>query len=176
MKGKELHSLVPKFGVWFEEIIDGGNSDERKKHFTIFFNAKWALEVKFVIEEKRVNNTLIDLAAEACVKNVMIEEDILELDIPETLFEVVREKFRDAEWVRSHWSAKHETEKRSNKSSRDDLSLHQKEAEKEEEIEDANDLEEIEDAQNEEFLASVVDELSSDVEHVLNGDLEPDFL
>ena len=43
-------------------------------------------------------------------------------------------------------------------------------------MEDADDLEAIEDAQNEEFLASVVDELSSDVEHVLNGELEPDFL
>ena len=178
IKGKELHSLVPKFGIWFEEIIEGEKSDERKKHFTLFFNAKWALEVKFVIEKKRVNNNLKDLAAEACVKSIMIEEDIVELDIPETLYEVVREKFRDAEWVRSFWSAKQENKNRGNKSnsSADDLNLIDKDTDEEVEVEDADDLEAIEDAQNEEFLASVVDELSSDVEHVLNGELEPDFL
>ena len=33
---------------------------------------------------------MLDLAAEAAVQEIMIEEEIEELDIPETLFEVVR--------------------------------------------------------------------------------------
>ena len=62
MPGKELRTLLPKFGVWFEEIIDGRKSTERKKMLTLFFNAKWVLEIKFILEKKRVNNNLVDLA------------------------------------------------------------------------------------------------------------------
>eukprot|EP00092_Neocalanus_flemingeri_P007200 GFUD01007778.1.p1 GENE.GFUD01007778.1~~GFUD01007778.1.p1 ORF type:complete len:356 (-),score=97.92 GFUD01007778.1:35-1102(-) len=171
--GKELHSLVPKFGIWFEEIVEGGENEERKKNFTLFFNAKWALEVKFVIEKKRVNNSLLDLAAEAAVKDIMIEEDIDELDIPETLFEVVRDKFCDAEWVRSFWSAKLEVDKEKEGSDvaggnldKDDGEVHQL---------NVDNIGVDDEVHNEEFLASVIDELSSDVEHVLDGDLEPDF-
>eukprot|EP00092_Neocalanus_flemingeri_P063415 GFUD01076734.1.p1 GENE.GFUD01076734.1~~GFUD01076734.1.p1 ORF type:complete len:320 (-),score=84.29 GFUD01076734.1:35-994(-) len=135
--GKELHSLVPKFGIWFEEIVEG------------------------------------DLAAEAAVKDIMIEEDIDELDIPETLFEVVRDKFCDAEWVRSFWSAKLEVDKEKEGSDvaggnldKDDGEVHQL---------NVDNIGVDDEVHNEEFLASVIDELSSDVEHVLDGDLEPDF-
>ena len=31
MPGKELRTLLPKFGCWFEEIVDGGRSCEKKK-------------------------------------------------------------------------------------------------------------------------------------------------
>ena len=141
--------------------------------FTLFFNAKWALEVRFVIEKKRVNNSLLDLAAEAAVHDIMIEEEIEELDIPETLFEVVREKFRDVEWVRSFWSAKHEIGDESD----NDLDDDNPDKEEEVQIPNENDFENEDAAQNvnEDFLASVMDELSSDVEHVVNGELEPDF-
>ena len=173
--GKEMHILVPKFGIWFEEIIDGGKKEERMKHFTLFFNAKWALEVKFVIEKKRIYNNLLDLAAEAAVQDIMIEEEIEELDIPETLFEVVREKFRDAEWVRSFWSAKQDIEGDSEASNQGDIDVDN--PDNDDETPNEIGIEDNDEAQNvnEEFLASVVDELSSDVEHVLNGELEPDF-
>merc|ERR1711892_308927 len=172
--GKELHSLVPKFDIWFEEINEGSKKEERMKHFTLFFNAKWALEVKFVIEKKRINDNLIDLAAESVVKNLMIKEEIEELDIPETLFVVVREKFHDAEWVRSFWSAKQG--KSNSVSPQKTFAHHNQDAG--EEIPNENELEDSDEEQNvnEEFLASVVDELSSDVEDVLNGELGPDFL
>ena len=145
--GKELHNLVPKFGIWFEEIIEGSKKEERKKMFTLFFNAKWALEVRFVIEKKRVNNSLLDLAAEAAVQDFMIEEEIEELDIPETLFEVVRDKFRDVEWVRSFWSAKHEI---GDESEGNDNDLDDDNPDKEEEVQipNENDFENEDAAQN----------------------------
>jgi len=110
IEGKELRNLVPKFGIWFEEIVEGGEEEERMKNFTIFFNSKWLLEVKFVVEKKRVNRNLLELAAEAAVRAVERDEEIENLDIPSTLFGVVRDKFRDAEWVRNYWSFKAEIE------------------------------------------------------------------
>jgi len=184
MPGKELHGLVPKFGIWFEEIMEGSKKEERKKNLTLFFNAKWALEVKFTIEKKRVNNSLLDLASEAAVKHIMIEEDIDDLDIPETLFEAVKEKFRDAEWVRSFWSAKKELEDyRTGSDSIYENTTNKADVEEqnqnEENVQQLNPNEGIiendNEAHNEEFLASVIDELSADIEHVLDGELEPDF-
>ena len=103
IEGKELKCLLPKFGIWFEEIVDRGEEDERKKNFTIFFNSKWMLEIKFVVEKKRLNRNLLELAAETVVRVIERDEEIEFLAIPPSLFGVVREKFRDAEWVRNYW-------------------------------------------------------------------------
>ena len=110
IEGKEIKNLLPKFGMWFEEIASGGEDDERKKNFTIFFNAKWVLEVKFVVEKKRVNRNLLELAAEAVVRGVYSEDECENLEIPLTLLGAVREKYRDAEWVRNYWRLKAELE------------------------------------------------------------------
>jgi len=110
MEGKEINNLLPKLGIWFEEIVSGGEDDERKKNFTLFFNAKWVLEVKFVVEKKRVNRNLLELAAETAVRGIYSEDEIENLEVPFTLLSAVREKFRDAEWVRNHWRLKAELE------------------------------------------------------------------
>jgi len=106
--GKELNTLVPKFGMWFEELSEGGIEDQRKKQFTIFFNAKWVLEVKFVVEKKREVRSLVGLAAEVVVRRLECKEEVEALEVPRTLLPVVRDKFQDAEWVRKYWQYKAE--------------------------------------------------------------------
>ena len=111
--GKEIRHLVPRLGVWFEEMVEDDTAmkaHERMKSFTIFFNAKWMLEVKFVFEKKRVNRNLLDFAAEAVAQQMNVEEDIDNLEIPLTLFDAVDNKFKDVEWVRSYWNFKAELE------------------------------------------------------------------
>jgi len=184
MPGKEFHTLVPNFGVYFEEILEGSKNFERKKKITLYFNAKWSLEVKFTIEKKRVNNSLLEVAAEAVAQDIKNLNHIKDLNIPETLYDLVIEKFNDAEWVRSFWNAKAEAniinkvvvkEQHENKEeNKDNSSENDQNDRNDHNIHDENIIEEEQDV-NEEFFASVVDELSSDVEHVLNGDLEPEF-
>jgi len=103
--GKEIRHLVPRLGVWFEEMVEDDLSlttSERKKSFTIFLRAKWMLEIKFVFEKKRVNTSLKDFAAEAVAQQMKIEDDIDSLEIPLTLLDNVYDKFKDEEWIRSH--------------------------------------------------------------------------
>ena len=108
----------------------------------------------------------------------MIEEEIKELFIPETLFEVVREKFYDTEWVRSFWSAKLENSDNKMSGPRNNIVAENQDAGVELPSDDESEESDDDQLVNEGFLASVVDvdELSSDVEHVLNGELGPDFL
>jgi len=119
--GKEIRHLVPRLGVWFEEVVDDDMSlttSERKKSFTIFLRAKWMLEIKFVFEKKRVNTSLKDFAAEAVAQQMKIEDDIDSLEIPLTLLDNVYDKFKDEEWIRSHRIFKMEIE--SNESESDE--------------------------------------------------------
>jgi len=171
MPGKELHTLLPKVGVWFEEIIDGTETSERKKLLTLFINAKWALEIRFVLEKKRVNRNLVDLSAEALVKNILTEEEIDDLNIPETLFNVVKGKFRDIEWTRSYWDAQPYKKPLVDLESIEREKEIKAKTEVDEEIDDDPDEEE-----EEEFLSSVLDELSEDVHHLIDGDLPAEQL
>jgi len=172
MPGKELHNLVPKLGVWFEELPVRGEVDQRKKHLSLFLNAKWALEVKFIIEKKRINQSLADLAAEAVVQNILIEEEVEELDIPECLFPRLRTKFADIEWLRSYWSSKEDLEEPEQKPTQE-LTRSPAEPGAAEEPELPEVQEEVEDVgpeQAEEFLSSVIEELS-DVEQIIGGEV-----
>jgi len=112
--GKEIHHLVPPLGAWFEEIFEEDEevamSRERVKSFTMFFNAKWMLEVKFTMEKKQVNNNLVDIAAERVAQLINDIDDIERLEIPTTLFEKVYDKCIDVEWVNSYWNFKSELE------------------------------------------------------------------
>jgi len=101
--GKELASIVPKFGVWFEENVLVGKGAERIKNLALFFKAKWVLEVKFVVEKKRVNRNLLELAAESVVRRIMWSRDIDRLEIPDVIKPTLRDKLKDADWVRSYW-------------------------------------------------------------------------
>jgi len=106
VEGKEIGRSLPKIAVWFEEIVTGGHEDERKKSLTLCFFGKWVLEVKFMVEKLRVNTNLKDLAAETLVRSIYNKEEVENLEIPKELFDTVRSKFRDAEWVRDHWRLK----------------------------------------------------------------------
>ena len=52
--GKRISNLVPELSCWFDEMTEGGVAEQRSKHFTFFFNGKWALEVRFVVEKLRL--------------------------------------------------------------------------------------------------------------------------
>ena len=51
--GKRVSSLLPELSCWFDEMVEGGMEEQRSKHFTLFFKAKWALEVRFLVEKRR---------------------------------------------------------------------------------------------------------------------------
>jgi len=108
--GKNLASILPKFGIWFEENVRVDFGAERRKNLTLFFNAKWVLEVKFLVEKKRINRNLLELAAESVVQRVRFKDELEQLEIPHTLLSVVREKFKDADWVRTYWSFRNHLE------------------------------------------------------------------
>ena len=153
MPGKELHTLLPKFSVMFEEIIDGSKACERKKLLTLFINAKWSLEIRFVLEKRRVNSNLVDLAAEALVRSIILEEDIDQLNIPTSLLPPVRAKFQDIEWIRSYWDSQLSKEPPSEKKQNDEAILG-------EALDEGAD--EVEGEEEEEFLSSVLEDLSGD--------------
>jgi hypothetical protein len=77
--GKEVSSLIPKFGMWFEEMEEGGIEEQRKKNFTLFFDAKWVLEARFVVEKKRRVGSLVARSAEAVVRRLESEEEVFEI-------------------------------------------------------------------------------------------------
>ena len=127
--GKRISNLVPELSCWFDEMTEGGVAEQRSKHFTFFFNGKWALEVRFVVEKlRRVSSwvcwslkyddekveSLLDRAAEVVVRRLETEDEVCRLKspfliplkkqvemltIPRTLVPAVKEKFRDALWV-----------------------------------------------------------------------------
>ena len=169
MPGKELHTLVPKFSIWFEEISSGKKEMERRKELTLFFNAKWALEVKFFIEKKRINQTLVDLAAESVVRNILIEEDICDLPIPDTLFPVVLNKFCDIEWVRSYWNSQPEPTEESNKTQTPKV-----EEEAKKHVAAGGNLsdDEEENVEEEEFLSAVIDDVVDDVQQIIDNHID----
>jgi len=107
--GKELHNILPSFGVWFEEIEreEGEEEEEgapRRKVLSLFFRAKWVLEVKFILEKKRVNSSLVHLAAEATVQRLRLQAEIPGLGVPASLHPVLRDKLKHLDWERSYYS------------------------------------------------------------------------
>jgi len=162
--GKEIASLVPKFGMWFEEMLHGGIKDQRKKNFTLFFNAKWVLEARFVVEKKRVVTSLVARAAESLVRRIETEQEIFNLHIPRTLHPVLIDKFRDAQWVRDFWKFKAELEDDRDENILDDTF---------EDFERLSFAEEPQDVSNDPV------DVSNDVllpsEHLGQGQVEPDI-
>jgi len=106
IQGKEIGRSLPKTAIWFEEIVTGGEENERRKNLTLCFYGKWVLEVKFVVEKLRVNRNLKELSAETLVRSIYSKEEVENLEIPKELLDTVRSKFSDAEWVRDHWRLK----------------------------------------------------------------------
>jgi len=104
--GKRLGNLVPDLSCWFDEVAEGGVEEQRSKYFTFFFSAKWALEVRFEVEKLRQVGSLLERAAEVVVRRIETEQEVQTLPIPRTLLPIVKDKFRDALWVRSYWEFK----------------------------------------------------------------------
>ena len=100
-QSRSLASLVPTVAIWFEELEDPKVSfkdNERRKLLTISMDGLW--EVQFIVEKKRLNTDLVDLAAEAVARQVRRREGLQELEVPLSLQPRLREKFRDQEWAR----------------------------------------------------------------------------
>jgi len=97
ISGKDLCSLVPRHGVSYKDVE---GSTGRRKLFTFFFKAQWHLEVKFIVEKKRVNKDLVDLSSEVVAKYFKPFGDVSILEIPRTLFGNVSVKLKDFQWMR----------------------------------------------------------------------------
>ena len=70
--GKGVHDVVPRLGVWFQELRPSSKLQERKKRLVVFLKGQWDVQVKFYVEKKRAaRETLKELAFEAVAKQVI---------------------------------------------------------------------------------------------------------
>ena len=96
--------LVPKVEAELLHIVGGPTEHERRRMLLVKFNSsKFKLIAKFYVDKKRLRRTLVEIAAEVVGQMV---EDSEDLEIPETLKEVVEDKIIDADWVSDYWLAK----------------------------------------------------------------------
>eukprot|EP00092_Neocalanus_flemingeri_P009605 GFUD01010337.1.p1 GENE.GFUD01010337.1~~GFUD01010337.1.p1 ORF type:complete len:304 (+),score=74.57 GFUD01010337.1:22-933(+) len=106
----EARGLIPRVEVKLLRIIGGLKEHERRKMIHIKFNfSKFKLIAKFSVDKKRLRRTLAEIAAEVVGQMV---EDSEDLEIPETLKEVVSDKIVDANWVADYWWAKFKQSRR----------------------------------------------------------------
>ena len=107
--GLPLSDLVPKVEARLLNIVGGPKMCERRKMLKIkFLSQRYTLVANFTVEKLRINRSLVEHAAEVVARMV---DDAEELEIPETLRPVVRDKITDADWVASHWWAKYKFNK-----------------------------------------------------------------
>eukprot|EP00092_Neocalanus_flemingeri_P009604 GFUD01010336.1.p1 GENE.GFUD01010336.1~~GFUD01010336.1.p1 ORF type:complete len:319 (-),score=73.09 GFUD01010336.1:41-997(-) len=109
-QGLPFSDLIPRVGVKLLLMIGGPKEHERRKMLLIKFNgSKFKLIAKFSVDKKRLRRTLAEIAAEVVGQMV---EDSEDLEIPETLKEVVSDKIVDANWVADYWWAKFKQSRR----------------------------------------------------------------
>jgi len=104
--GRSVHDLVPRIGVWFQELRPSAKTQERKKRLVVYFKGQWDVQVKFIVEKKRViGETLTELASEAVANQVwrLHHLDTKRLELADTLQAALDRYFHDAQWVRKHW-------------------------------------------------------------------------
>ena len=103
-KGLPFADLIPRIEIKLLQIVGGQKEHERRKMLLVKFNStKFNLVAKFSLYKKRLRRTLVEIAAEVVGQMV---EDSEDLEIPETLKEVVSDKIIDADWVSDYWLAK----------------------------------------------------------------------
>ena len=103
-KGLPFADLIPRIEIKLLQIVGGQKEQERRKMLLVKFNStKFNLVAKFSLYKKRLRRTLVEIAAEVVGQMV---EDSEDLEIPETLKEVVSDKIIDADWVSDYWLAK----------------------------------------------------------------------
>ena len=100
---RDLVVRVTEMGRWEQ---DAAVKDEgRKKALKVIFipiEGGEYFEFSFVLEKKRVNESLKNLGAEVVAKQLVTKAGIDLLEIPETLKEDVFVKFKDEQWMRGH--------------------------------------------------------------------------
>eukprot|EP00092_Neocalanus_flemingeri_P040332 GFUD01043927.1.p1 GENE.GFUD01043927.1~~GFUD01043927.1.p1 ORF type:complete len:321 (+),score=84.33 GFUD01043927.1:209-1171(+) len=120
-------NLIPIVKVKLIKLVGGPKGQERRKMLLIKFiiSSKFNLITKFTVDKKRLRRTLTEIAAEVVGQMV---EDSEDLEIPETLKNVVSDKIGDADWVADYWLAKfkktrHIDEEKSKRTSSGDDSI-----------------------------------------------------
>jgi len=104
--GRSVNDLVPRLGVWFQELRPSEKAQERKKRLVVYFKGQWDVQVKFIVEKKRmIGETLAELSCEAVASQVwrLHHLDTKRLELADTLQGVLDRYFHDAQWVRKHW-------------------------------------------------------------------------
>jgi len=100
--------LIPDFEVSISEEEFEGIDPGRKKVIQLVLHKKgevrYSLEVMFIVEKKKTEVSLVNMASEALAKMVEYELDIKNLvvsgEIPRTLSEPIRIKFIDQKWIK----------------------------------------------------------------------------
>ena len=89
-QGLPLSDLVPKVEARLLNIIGGPRVCERRKMLKVkFLSQRYTLIANFTVEKKRLRRSLVEHAAEVVARMV---DDTEELEIPETLKQVVNDK------------------------------------------------------------------------------------
>ena len=107
---QNFKDLIPKCDIYLDEvekhiIVDESSKDERKKMvFVKISSGDKDIEIRFVLEKRKLGEKLVDKAAEA-VSTLFDEKDIPRLDIPKTLKDLTLEKLQDKKWVQSYWNS-----------------------------------------------------------------------
>ena len=80
--GRSVYDLVPRLGVWFQELRPKAKAQERKKRLVVFFKGQWDVQVKFIVEKKRlIGETLVELTCEAVASQVVKSYEAVFLEI-----------------------------------------------------------------------------------------------
>ena len=89
-RGLPLKQLIPKVEVELMNIIGGAGENERNKLVRVkFLSSRFHLAADFIVHKKALRRSLVEIAAEAVAQTC---EDVEDLEIPDTLKEVVSEK------------------------------------------------------------------------------------
>ena len=111
--GLPYTDLIPKVEVKLLQLVGGPKEHERRKILNLrFIGSKFTIIARFSIYKNRIARTLAELAAEVVGELV---DDSEELEIPETLKEVVSDKIIDAEWISDYYLAKFQRAERDRK-------------------------------------------------------------
>jgi len=96
-----LEDFIPEFEVTISDGEFGGDFG-RKKWFDVRFISSWNMTVRFGIQKKKCENSLlVNIAAAAVAKQLEDVDHVQHLEIPKTLMSPVTKRWRDFQWVTS---------------------------------------------------------------------------
>ena len=105
---QSFKDLIPKCDINIDEIekhidIDEMSRNIRQKLVIVKISTdNKDIEIRFVLEKKKLGDKLVDKAAERMAK-LHDEKDLSQLDIPKTLKDLITEKKQDERWTCSYW-------------------------------------------------------------------------